>query len=267
MTNEDGASPKQLRQNRMAALIFQRGTIRVDALQEITGVSPMTLYRDLAELESRHVIHRSRGEVSAAASSLSETPFHFRLGQEVGAKTQLADLAATLVQRGDSLLVDDSTSAHFVLEKALGVGQLTVVTNCQGPASLVATQPNAELILLGGRYLRQLQAFYGPAANQALDGIRVDIAVTGAAAIENGIVLHPYEDVATFKRRVLGRTRRSVLVVTRSKFTRRALYEVCTLSDFDVVVTDLPADDPQLDAARDAGVHVITPPAAPEASG
>lgn len=256
---QPAVSPKQDRQDRLATLIFSRGTVRVEELQDEMGVSAMTLYRDLAELEARRVITRSRGEVTAAASSLSETSFAFRLGQEASAKKLLAPLAADLVSRGDSLFIDDSTTAHFTLEEALPKGSITVVTNCQGPASLVMERPDAELIMVGGRFLRQLQAFYGPSAASALASVRVDIAFLGAAAIQGGIVFHPYEDVATFKRFAQTRARTSVLVVTASKFNRSALYEVSPLAGFDVIITDQPADDPQLAAAAEAGTKVITP--------
>lgn len=247
---------KAERQDRLATLIFARGTMRVDELQEHAGVSPMTLYRDLAELESKHVVQRSRGEVSAAASSLSETPFAFRLDQEVEAKRAIARAAEDLAGRGDSVLVDDSTTAYVVLETLLARGALTVVTNCAGAASLVAEHPGTELIMPGGRYVRALQSFYGPSAVASLAGLRADVAVLGAAAIQGGVVHHPYEDVADYKRAAARRARMSVLAVTASKFERTALYEVSPLTDFDLVVTDLPADHPQLAAAVEAGVEV-----------
>lgn len=247
---------KAERQDRLATLIFARGSVRVDELQESAGVSPMTLYRDLADLEAKHVVQRSRGEVSAAASSLSETPFAFRLGQETEAKEAIARAAQDLVGRGDSVLVDDSTTAYGVLGTLLRRGSLTVVTNCAGAASLVTEHPGTELIMTGGRYVHALQAFYGPSAVASLAGIRADVAVLGAAAIQGGVVHHPYEDVADYKRAAAARARTSVLAVTASKFARTALYEVGPLTDFDLVITDLPPGDPQLAGAREAGVEI-----------
>ena len=80
----------------------------------------------------------------------------------------------------------------------------------------------------------------------------------GSAAIQQGMVYHPYEDVAAYKHFAISRAITSVLAVTSSKFTRSALYEVSPLTDFDVIVTDLPADEPQLVAAAEAGVQVLS---------
>lgn len=256
--SQPGTSPKQDRQDKLATLIFGRGSVRVEELQDEMGVSAMTLYRDLAELEARQVVIRSRGEVSAAASSLSETSFGFRLGQEAAAKRVLAALTAPLIGRGDSVLVDDSTTAHFILEAVIESGPLTVVTNGTGPANMVMDHPEVELIMVGGRFVRPLQAFYGPSAITALGGVRVDLAILGAAAIQDGMVYHPYEDVAAFKHFAITRATTSVLAVTASKFSRSALYEVSHLTDFQVIVTDMAPDEPQLVAAAEAGVKIIT---------
>jgi len=249
---------KQDRHERLAEIIFAKGTVRVEDLQDEVGVSAMTLYRDLAELERRRVIIRTRGEVSAAATSLSETSFSFRITQETAPKTALAKLAAPLINRGDSVLVDDSSTAYFALQEVLGHGRLTVVTNCQGPAQLISSQPQDELIVIGGRFLPSLQACYGQMANRSLSQLRVDIALLGAAAIQEGRVFHPYEDVASFKAEAVAQAAMSVLMVTASKFERTALYEVATLDDFDVVITDR-GTDPWLTRAAEAGVRVLRP--------
>ena len=250
---------KQNRQDLLARLIFERGTVRVEELQDALDVSAMTLYRDLAELESRHVITRSRGEVAAAASSLSETSFEFRLSQELGVKNKLAEVASQFVSRGNSVFVDDSTSAHFALEKVMAGGPLTVLTNCLGTSDLVSTNAEAELIMIGGRLHRRLNAFYGPSAQTALQAVQVDVALVGAAAVHEGLTHHPYEDVATFKRQITRHANLSVLIVSRSKFERTALYAVTPLADFDVIVTDMDLDNPHLQAAAEAGVRVLGP--------
>lgn len=252
---------KQERQDRMATLIFSRGTMRVEELQAEIGVSAMTLYRDLAELEARHVITRGRGEVSAAATSLSETSFEFRLGQEVAAKQALAGPAAAVVQRGDSVFVDDSSTAWFAMEQMLAATETTIVTNCLGAVERAMETGETDVIMVGGRLAPRLQAFYGPSAVASLRRLQVDVALLGAAAVRGGRMFHPYEEVADFKREVIDRSGRSVLLVTASKFSRTALYEVAPLREVDLIVTDLPLEDPQLQAALDAGVEVLGPSA------
>lgn len=258
---------KQDRQEKLAALVFGRGTVRIDELLDELDVSAMTLYRDLADLEARRAIVRTRGEVSAAATSLSETSFGFRLGLEAASKRALSSGAAELVGRGDSVFIDDSTTSYFALEHLLAQGnKLTVVTNCHAPAELAMQHPDVDLIMVGGRFMRRLQACYGPAALEAISRLRVDVALLGAAAVQGGVVLHPYEEVAAFKGAVLGQAATKALLVTGSKFERTALHTVSRLDEFDVIVTDVAggdeaSEDEQLAAAAQAGVRVVSAPA------
>lgn len=252
-------SAKQHRHEQLMEIVFEQGVVRVEDLQRDLGVSNMTLYRDLAELESRQVISRNRGEVSATASSLSETSFSYRMANETAAKTLLAPLAADLVKRGDSVMVDDSTTAHFVLTELVSRGPLTLVTNGLGAIELAHENPDLDVIMLGGRYSRALHAYYGPATTAGLGHLQPDVVVMGAAAIQDGMVLHPYEEVAEFKHLALRQSKFKILVVTASKFSRTALYRVAPLTDFDVIVTDLPTPQADLAAARETGVEILTP--------
>lgn len=251
---------KQHRHEQLMEIVFAQGVVRVEELQRDLGVSNMTLYRDLAELESRQVISRNRGEVSALASSLSETSFSYRMANETAAKTRLASLAADLVKRGDSVLVDDSTTAHFVLEELVARGPVTLVTNGLGAIELAQENAELDVIMLGGRYSRALHAHYGPATTAGLGRLQPDVLVMGAAAIQDGIVLHPYAEVAEFKHLALQQSKFKILVVTASKFSRTALYQVAPLTDFDAIVTDLAAPRNELQSAIDAGVQIVTPP-------
>lgn len=252
------AETKAERQDRLATLIFTLGDAKVEELQRVTGTSSMTLYRDLADLEAQQVIIRSRGQVSAVATSLSETPFGFRLGQETAAKEKIAEAAARLIRRGDSVFVDDSTTAYAILTARLGRDPFTVVTNAAAPIRLLDEHPECELIMIGGRYRRHIGAFYGPGAVEDLSRVHVDVAIFGAAAIQDGVIRHPYEDIADFKRHLPSRATRSILAVTSPKFSRSALHRVGPLSELDVIVTDHPSDDDQLADAVEHGVQVIS---------
>lgn len=253
------ATSKQARQEKLASLIFSHGTVRIDALQAEMGTSAMTLYRDLADLERRQAIIRSRGSVSAAGTSLSDTSYPFRLKQEVGTKQELGRLAAGLLKRGDTLFVDESTTSYYTADAALGLGKMTIVTNSQGVAQRTIESPDAELLLIGGCYERRLNSYSGPAALRSLRAVRVDVAILGAASVEGGSIYHPDHDIAALRELAIARAKRSILVLTASKFDESALHEIAPLTEFTTIVTDRDPEDPQLRAARAAGVQVLGP--------
>lgn len=223
----------------MAALVIRAGTTSVDALADSFDVSPMTLYRDLAALESRHVLTRSRGEVTAIASSLSETPVEFRREQEVEEKNRIGRAVAAQIDFATSIFIDDSTTGAHCLPHLKSTHQKTLMTNSVSIANTIASDLSyKELVVIGGSYDPTLDAMFGPAAESQMSMFAPEVAVFGAAAVDESGVFHPYSDAASFKRKLLPRVSMNILAVTASKLTRTALYRISDLKAFAAIVID-----------------------------
>lgn len=248
---------KQERQDDLARLIYDRGVIRTDELIELFDVSPMTLYRDLATLEAKRLVRRSRGEVSAVTNSRSETPISFRLMQDVAAKAKIAKTAAEVLADYSTIFLDDSTTALTIVDELTDTQQKTFITNSLAMSRALAHKVTGKLISLGGIYNSQLDAFFGPTATKEITNLSPAAVVVGAASVRNLAVYHPYAEVGSFKALAMSRAEFSVLVVAASKFTRTSLHKMADLSDFDLVITDdsIPKDTLATIAQE---THVIT---------
>lgn len=247
---------KNDRQQMLAEHVLNLGTVRVEDLLKLVDASPMTIYRDLSELENDRVIVRSRGEVTAVATSLSETSMKYRLTQEEDAKNSLVSVFAPLFTRGSSIICDDSSTVFSILKEYTSVGGLTIITNNWSIIQLAGSVPDWELITLGGFYDRHLDANYGPAGVKMLREIRADHAIISAAAISDGVVYHPYAAVADYKALMLQAASHSHLAVTHSKFERKALYRVADTADFDSVVVDAGTSNEIVETLRNRSANV-----------
>lgn len=247
---------KNDRQQLLAEHVLNAGTVRVEDLLKLVDASPMTIYRDLSELENDRVIVRSRGEVTAVATSLSETSMKYRLTQEEEAKDSLASQFEKYLTRGTSIICDDSSTVYSILKKFTSVGGLTIITNNWSIIQLAGSVPDWELVTLGGRYDRHLDANYGPAGVRTLQQVRADHAFISAAAISDGVVYHPYSQVAEYKALMLQSSVQSHLAVTASKFERKALYRVADTADFDSVVVDAGTPESIIAELRERGATV-----------
>ena len=234
------------RQARIVELIIDHGSLRVDDLAESFGVSVMTLYRDLAALESRQMISRHRGTISLLVSSISETPFVFRLHQEAQAKEAVAREAARVASRYSSIFVDDSSTAYACLDYMEVPESKAFITNALPAASKIGAGDHQSLTILGGRYERTLDAFFGPATNRQVGELAFETAILGAASIKDGSIYHPFIDAALFKREVLARTEAPILAVTASKLSRVALHRLADLSEFAYMIIDDAVTDEEL---------------------
>ena len=111
----------------------QHGSVSVSALESEFGVSPMTARRDLDELERRGVARRTHGGAVLPGLSGHEDSFQQRLEARVAAKERLADAAFALLEPGEAVFVDSSTTAYFVARRIVRENlKLHAADQCRG---------------------------------------------------------------------------------------------------------------------------------------
>lgn len=247
---------QQDRRRRMTELIMAEGSLRIDDLVTTVGASAMTVYRDLADLEAQGLVHRNRGYVSAASSLLYEAASQYRMQQNEAEKAEVARTAAELIEPGQALMLDDSTTGVHLARLLPERAPLTVVTNHRGVFGELAGQQGIHLICIGGDFLPWADAFVGGMALDALRGMRVDLAIMSVSAVNDGVCFYPQQEMVQLKKAMLASAARRVLYVDHTKFRRRALHAVAPAEEFDVVIVDSKTSRSDIDVLRERGATV-----------
>lgn len=247
---------QQDRRRKITELVMAEGSLRIDDLVSTVGASAMTVYRDLADLESQGLVHRNRGYVSAASSLLYEAASEYRMQQNEAEKDELASAAAELVEPGQALVLDDSTTGVYLARRLPERAPLTVVTNHRGVFGELAGQQGVHLISIGGDYLPWADAFVGGMALDALRGLRVDLAIMSVSAVTDGICCYPQQEMVQIKKAMLAAASRRVLYVDHTKFRRRALHAVAPAEDFDMVIVDSATPEADIEVLVERGATV-----------
>ncbi|QOQ39442.1 DeoR/GlpR family DNA-binding transcription regulator [Trueperella pecoris] len=248
------------RQTNIIGLIIERGSLHVEELAEQCGVSLMTLYRDLAVLESRQITTRRRGHVSLLVSSISEAPFSFRLGQEWERKVAVARVAAQLVSQAATVFFDDSTTGYAAIDHIDEPAAKAFITNSMPAARRIAEGEYQSLTLIGGHLVRQLDATFGAGAISQVRELAFETALIGAASIKAGAIYHPFGEVAAFKRELISHVDVPILVATMSKIDRIALHRMGDISDFaHLVIDDSISDQVFNEFSSQTNVIVVSP--------
>lgn len=238
----------QRRRNLLLQLVTGSGEQTVRALAEASGVTPMTIYRDVAALEARGLVLLRRGTVQAVASNLAEAGVGPRTDQHVAEKRAMARAAAPLIPHGSSVVVDDSTSALYLL-RALGASRaLRVVTNSFAVADAVGGWGQGSLTFLGGEAEPWSRATSGPTTVYEIAQLHVDFCALSASGVMRDSLYHPYARVAEIKRAMIDAARTPILLLDHSKFSRSSMHRFAAFGDFAVVVTD--AGTPQATVRR-----------------
>lgn len=250
------ATAQHARHVTIAELVLRRGSMSVEELSALTGVSAMTVYRDVQALEEAGLLQRDHGRVTAVASGMHEASASFRMLQNQDVKTVLGRAAAAHIGPGSSVMLDDSTSGVYVLRALPDAASITVITNSLLVAGEANARQNMRLFMTGGEYQGWADALMGPTTLETLAGLDADFCVLSSSGIEGGRCFHPQQDVGAVKRAMMSSSRFKILLLDHGKLRRRALHAFAMISDFDLVVVDEGTPEPDRELLRGWGANL-----------
>ena len=250
---------RQKRQQLIVDHVLSQGDATVAELTELTGVSLMTVHRDIAELADRGILRKYHGGVSAQPSTVFESSSDFRLHAHPGEKDALAREALGFLTPGMSLMLDDSTTALALAKLLPQVGPLTVVTNYRLITEELRAADDIRLILVGGEFSRTHDSWIGLSALEMIKSFSVDVTVVSTSAMTSEMTFHQEQEIVAIKRAMREAGSLSVLLMDHSKVGRSALHRLDPVSAFDHVVLTPPVDEAVLaDMRKLTNVRLIT---------
>ena len=247
---------KEERQRQIVRLLDTEGKVVAADLCSRLGVSEDTIRRDLWELDADGKIMRVHG---GALSRRAETPSYTERGSlRVEAKSAIGRAAAALVKPGQLLFLDGGTTTVQVARSIPKTYRLTVVTNSPPIAAEMAEHQEVDIILLGGRLLRESQVVVGQETVEQIQRFRADLLFLGTCAIHPtaGITI-PHLEEAPVKRALLACASNAVALATAEKLDTVAQYVVAPVEKLTYLVTEA-AGEPMLKKYRELGITVLT---------
>ena len=237
-------------------VLLEEGAATVDDLSRRFGVSKMTIHRDLDELEGGGLLRKVRGGASIQASAQFESDFRYRQTLAAAEKDRIAAAAIGLIEPGQTVIIDDGSTAGSVAKYLAEIRPLTVISNNLTVINTLAGAPGMNLIALGGQYSKKFHGFFGIACEEALRSLRADIAFLSSSAIHGASAFHQNQEVVQSKRLMIAAAERRYLLVDGSKFGRSALHFLTELSTFDSVVTNRAPESGHRAELEAAGVRL-----------
>lgn len=242
------------RRRELLKLVQSKKSVGLDELVERLGVSRMTVHRDLDLLAGRRLLRKQRGGASAESSLLFESNFHYRQEVYRSEKAALAHAAVQLIEPGDVIMIDDSTTTLQICDELGAIENVTVITNSLAVCEKLRGKPNARLVLAGGNYVDTLQGFYGLLCEQTLGKLRANWAFMSAPSVIGTSLYHQDQEVVRVKRAMMAAAERSVMLLVASKFKTRALTQFAELSEFDRIFIDRQLDPASAKVLQQSGI-------------
>lgn len=239
-------------------VLQDQGAATIQQLSDRVGASFSTIRRDLDLLARDGLVERTHGGATLRRSvPVAPLAADVPEGPALDAKIAIGSAAAEEIEDGQSVIFDSGLTvlqaARRVVEKRL---HLTAVTNSIKTAAALAQSDRIRLIVVGGTLRPGTFTLVGEPGLSLLERLRADIALLNTPAVYDGRMAHRDMEIGAMASRMIAAAQRRVLLADSWKFGRTAFYQICPLTEFDLVITDGGISVEERQRAAQAGVNL-----------
>ncbi|MBZ0308204.1 MAG: DeoR/GlpR family DNA-binding transcription regulator, partial [Anaerolineae bacterium] len=246
------------RRQMILRMLQENAGVKVTELARQLEVSEGTIRNDLEALDKERQLVRVRGGAVARDQNLIPGyTISARARVNMDSKRRIAQWAAGMVESGDSILLDASTTVLHMASFLKDRQNLTVVTNGLEVARLLAENPTNTVILLGGILKNDGTAVVGSLSENILKELHIQSAFVSAAgfSIEAGLMENDMQE-AQLKSLMIKAAGRTIALVDTSKFGKLRLSPFAALKNIDHIVTDNEVPPQVADQLSSASIHL-----------
>lgn len=229
-----------LKTRRMAInnLVNQKNYVEITDLSQRFNVSEMTIRRDLEQMENEGLLIRVLGGAKPIQKSFIEDNLNLRASENLDSKKNIAQEAIKLIQDGDVIGFDASTSAAEVAKLIKGFKNITVVTN-NLPIALDLIDSDITTILLGGYVRPNSISTMGTSLKKSMESINIDklfISARGLSFHEG--LTDSTIDEGEAKQAMIHKSNEIIALVDHSKISVVKLFQVIPAKEITTIIID-----------------------------
>ncbi|MFW6063893.1 MAG: substrate-binding domain-containing protein, partial [Chloroflexota bacterium] len=252
------------RRQTILRLLREQPGIKVTHLAELLDVSTGTIRNDLNALEAQQQVKRVYGGAVLVEPVLDEYPWVG--GQLLGrqdvenadAKQRIGRWAAEMVEEGDAIFMDASTTVQHMIPHLSQFRRLTIVTNGLDTAGLLSQHSAHSVILVGGLVGTGGHAITREMGLDILENLHMRTAfISGVGFSARAGLTERNIDEARLKRAILSRVRQIVALVDSSKLDKEGLAPVLGAERLGRLYTDSDVSEESLSWLREMKVNLV----------
>ncbi len=250
MTSEDGRAFLAIeRRMTIVKAVNTHKSATVAEIVEWLETSPATVRRDLMWLEEQGLITRTRGG-AVAIDYPSQTllrryvpTYEQRLKEYIEEKQAIGQCAAEHIHDGETIILDASSTNHYILPFLAKKRDLTVITNSLYISKELMTigEMNSSLTVIcsGGTLFMRSYSFIGMIAEHALSQFYVDKAFIGLRGVSSHHGLtSPFPEEIPVKRQMIKCAREVFILADHTKFNLTQASLIAPLNVVHTLITD-----------------------------
>lgn len=231
------------RKSAIVGLLEAEGAVDVAYLASRFGVSKETVRRDLRELETEGVVKRTHGGavLPGEDKEMVEYPVMVRSMQRLEEKRIICTKAASLIEDGDTIFVDNSSTTINLLGYINCAMRVTVVTNSLQLVieSAKLSNLNLQIVCLGGLFRKSNFSVFGHLSQENAKSFYPTKSFMSCRGIDShGILTDGSIYEVELKQFMIDRSQQNYVLADYTKFNQVGAVYLSELSKIHHIITD-----------------------------
>jgi DeoR/GlpR family transcriptional regulator of sugar metabolism len=246
------------RRTQILQIVRHKGRVRVNDLANRFGTSSVTVRNDLNELHERGLLFRFHGGAVIAGDELGRSFVRERLKEHSEERRRIGAMAATLINDGDTIILDAGTTTLEIARHIKHKQELQVITNGVTIAAELLDAQGIHTFIAGGPVHNDSASILGRSTEEMFREFSADKLFLGAAGCDpdfsvSGVNL----EEKMVKRAMMHLSREVVLVADASKFSKRSMSRIALFSEIHTIITDTRLTEETEIKLRAAGCNLM----------
>ena len=249
------------RRRKILDILEKEGQITTVELEERLGVTGATIRSDLREMDREGAVIRFHGGATLADQGSLISPgdnYLKRSIMHVDEKRQIGKEAAKLVNHGETIILDASSTAFHMIPFIHHVENLTIVTNGIHTATEIQRYGNFKTVIIGGVLRSHSGTVEGLLCEDMLEKISGDtyfVSGNGFSA-SAGLTGNNFYELE-LKRICAQRCGRIIALVDSSKLDNNSTTSFIHSKQIDTLITDSGISPEQQRMISDVGIRLV----------
>jgi len=246
------------RKKQIQELIRTNGNVKVTELSRYFNVSEVTIRNDLADMESKGLLSRIHGGAIYSYKPYYSMNLTQRLETNQQEKVEIAEKISTLIQPHDTIMLNSGTTTLLAFRKFPASFNLNIVTNSISIALEASSNPNYNVVLVGGSINTKYQFSFGADSIDQLKKYHADKLILSVDGIDFAGGFTTYYDKETdIDRVMIEQSETRIIAADHSKFNHSAFVKISDIDIADYVVTNSTTKKEYIDQLNGLGIEVL----------
>jgi DeoR family transcriptional regulator of aga operon len=249
----------EMRRNAIVELINKNETVSFSQIKEaFPQVSEMTLRTDLKLLDNAKRIVRIHGGAKSVQMVIGTDDYlSKRSVRNIPEKQFIAEKALSLLRPDTTIFIDSGSTTTMLAHQFPDQSNLIYTTGLSCATEL-ASLSRPTVILPGGRLNRYSQSVYGISAVKELERVNFNQTFLGVTSYHKmtGFTCGS-NDEAVLKQTAIRQSEQTIVLIDSSKIGEKSTFNICSLAEVDIVVSDGKLSEDFLEDCRRFHVEVL----------